>query len=180
MLRREHRHRLVPLPPVPERAALAPFSLADSALKLNNGMPFNPVAQLKCAYSSSISLSPRWQATNTQLEISSCSLLHSSRGTRGPSQGYTNENDPRCAKRGECFACWPHWSQNPAKHKDASAPHAPLALPITSLQRVVCLPATPDIPLGFTVQEVVSISTRLALPCPVFCMRVIQLEGYSW
>ncbi|KAE9363083.1 hypothetical protein N431DRAFT_139352 [Stipitochalara longipes BDJ] len=105
-------------------------------------------------------------------------LTHSGHG--GQSQGYT---DLHRRKRPSLRETWgmfcvlaslvPKPSQAQARISTSCSPCAA----ITSLQRVVCSPATPDIPLGFTVHKVVSISTRLSLPCPIVLHACHSAEG---
>lgn len=195
--------------PSPSRPLLfSPFHRADSAFELNKAYVSTLLpSYCVCSHHRSISLPLRWQAPNIQISppfwLAASPFLacltqpppSPNKSTRvrtghgGPGPRLHNENDPCRAKRGECFACWPR-RRNPAKQRHAShntscsprAAHHPSPAPPN--ESCALLP-TPDIPLVLTVQRSPSVyphafaSLCPALPCPVRCMRVIQLKGYS-
>jgi hypothetical protein len=186
-----------------------PFHLADSAFELNKAYVSTLLpSYCVCSHHRSISLPsslagtqhpnipPFWLAASPFLACLTQPPPSPNKSTRvrtghggGQGQGYTTKTTLAARNVGNVLRAGRD-ERDPAKQRHAShntscsprAAHHPSPAPPNES---CALLLTPDIPLVLTVQRSPSVyphafaSLCPALPCPVRCMRVIQLKGYS-
>jgi hypothetical protein len=194
--------------PSPSRPLLFyPFHCADSAFELNKAYLSTLLpSYCVCSHHRSISLPsslagtqhpntpPFWLAASPFLACLTQPPPSPNKSTRvrtghggGQGQGYTTKTTLAARNVGNVLRAGRDEGTQPSRGTHHTTPHAPLALPITHHQlpptsRVLCCqPQTSHWSSPFR-EALLSIRTPLppsALPCPVRCMRVIQLKGYS-